>query len=490
MSDLILAIDQGTTNTKALLVGNDGQPAFRASAPLALLTPQPGLVEQDPEALWQSVLTVIRECIAHSGAGRIKGIAISNQRETAIAWHRADARPAANAISWQCRRGEAICRQLATHADLIRERTGLPFDPLVSASKWSWLLQQNSALRNQAEQGDLCLGNVDAWLIYKLTNGATHVTDHTNASRTALLNLQTLQWDRELLDLFGIPHAVMPQLACSSSLLGTVSAIPEFAGVPIVAAIGDSHAAMVGHGSYTPGTIKATYGTGSSLMTLTPGLPAPIRSLARTIAWSHKGTAHFALEGNITMTGSAVQWVGEFLNLADPTRDTVALAESVSDAAGVYFVPAMVGLGAPYWDSAARGTLVGLSHTSRREHMARAAVDAIAYQVADVFHTMRDAAGINLPALHTDGGATRNAALMQFQADLLQVPVHRSSCEDLSALGAAWLGGLTLGGWHSVADLASLPQKPTTFVPGTSLESDYEGWKLAVRQARLKGDHA
>ncbi|NUQ29146.1 MAG: glycerol kinase [Acidobacteriaceae bacterium] len=490
MSDLILAIDQGTTNTKALLVGNDGQPVFRASAPLTLLTPQPGMVEQDPEELWQSVLTVIRECIAHSGAGRIKGIAISTPRETAVAWYRAEGRPAANAISWQCRRGEAICRQLAAHTDLIRERTGLPLDPLVSASKWGWLLQQDAALRAEGEQGRLCLGNVDAWLIYKLTNGAAHVTDHTNASRTALLHLQTLQWDRELLDLFGIPHAAMPQVACSSSLLGKVSAIPELAGVPIVSAIGDSHAAMVGHGSYIPGTIKATYGTGSSLMTLTPSLPTPTRSLARTIAWSHKGTAHFALEGNITMTGSAVQWVGEFLNLADPTRDAVALAESVADAAGVYFVPAMVGLGAPYWDSAARGTLVGLSHTSRREHMARAAVDAIAYQVADVFHAMRSAAGVDLPALHTDGGATRNSALMQFQADLLQVPVHRSSCEDLSALGAAWLGGLTLGWWHSVANLASLPQESTTFVPGTSLESDYEGWKLAVRQARLKGDHA
>jgi len=490
MPDLILAIDQGTTNTKALLVGNDGQPVFRASAPLTLLTPQPGMVEQDPEALWQSVLTVIGECIAHSGAGRIKGIAISNQRETAVAWYRADSRPAANAISWQCRRGEAVCRQLATHADLIRERTGLPLDPLVSATKWSWLLQQNPALRAQAERGELCLGNVDSWLVYKLTVGAAHVTDHTNASRTALLDLQTLQWDRELLDLFAIPQVAMPQLACSSSLLGDVSAIPELAGVPIVSAIGDSHAAMVGHGSYTPGTIKATYGTGSSLMTLTPALPAPTRSLARTIAWSHKGTAHFALEGNITMTGSAVQWVGEFLNLTDPTRDTVALAEGVTDAAGVYFVPAMVGLGAPYWDSAARGTLVGLSHTSRREHMARAAVDAIAYQVADVFHAMRSAAGVDLPALHTDGGATRNSALMQFQADLLQVPVHRSSCEDLSALGAAWLGGLTIGWWHSVSDLGSLPQESTTFLPATQLASHYEGWKHAVQQTRLKGDLA
>jgi len=345
-------------------------------------------------------------------------------------------------------------------------------------------------LRAQAERGELCLGTVDSWLVYKLTGGAAHVTDHTNASRTALLDLQTLQWDRELLDLFAIPQVAMPQLACSSSLLGDVSAIPELAGVPIVSAIGDSHAAMVGHGSYTPGTIKATYGTGSSLMTLTPALPAPTRSLARTIAWSHKGTAHFALEGNITMTGSAVQWVGEFLNLTDPTRDTVALAEGVTDAAGVYFVPAMVGLGAPYWDSATRGTLVGLSHTSRREHMARAAVDAIAYQVADVFHAMRDAAGINLPALHTDGGATRNSALMQFQADLLQVPVHRSSCEDLSALGAAWLGGLTIGWWHSVSDLASLPQESTTFLPATQLASHYEGWKHAVQQTRLKGDRA
>jgi glycerol kinase len=486
MPGLILAIDQGTTNTKALLVARDGKPVFRASVPLPLLIPQPGFVEQDPIALWDSVLDVIRQCVAHAGSTSIEGISISNQRETAVAWHRGSGLPVANAISWQCRRSEEVCSRLADHSERIREKTGLPLDPLVSASKWSWLLQQQINLRELATTGELCLGNVDSWLVYRLTGGAVHATDYSNASRTALLDLGSLDWDNDLLALFAIPRAAMPKLLPSSGIFGEVAAVRELAGVPIVSAIGDSHAALAGHGKYRAGTVKATYGTGSSLMTLTSGNPEPTKNLARTIAWSIGDTVQFALEGNITMTGSGVQWVGEFLGLPNPTADTLALAESVADSGEVYFVPAMVGLGAPHWDSSARGTLAGLGRSSTRAHMARAAVDAIAFQVADVFHAMETAAGMQLPALHADGGATRNAALMQFQSDLLQVPVYRSACEDLSALGAAWLGGLALGWWKQISDLETLPQEAMAFKPGKTRDAHYAGWRHALMQTLSK----
>lgn len=487
MRGFILAIDQGTTNTKALLVDHDGQPAFRACAPLALQTPEPGFVEQDPESLWESVLQVVLECVAHAGRDAIQGIAISNQRETSLAWSRRSGQCLANAISWQCRRGETVCARLRHHEDKIRAVAGLPLDPLLSATKWAWLLEHNEMVRARAQSEDLCFGTVDSWLIYRLTGGAVHATDHTNASRTALMNLESLSWDHELLQLFGIQRSALPQLNSSSGAFGSVSSIPEIAGIPIVAAIGDSHAAMVGHGSYQPGSIKATYGTGSSLMSLTPRVPSDNRKLARTVAWSVGGVAQYALEGNIAMTGSAVQWVGEFLGLADPVAGAVELAETVVDTDGVYLVPAMVGLGAPHWDSSARGMLCGLGRGSTGAHMARAAVEAIAYQIADVFYAMQESLAMPLPQLHTDGGATRNDHLMQFQADLLQVPVQRSACEDLSALGAAWLGGITLGWWKAIDDLCGLPQQQTLFTPRRSLDSKYNGWKQAVDRARSTG---
>lgn len=484
MPGFLLAIDQGTTNTKALLVRRDGQPAFRTSTPVVLLTRKDGFVEQDPEALWQSVLKVARECASHAGWGAIEGVAISNQRETSLAWHRGSGRPLANAISWQCRRGEDVCKKLGWRQGMIRGRTGLPLDPLLSATKWSWLLDHSEDVRALAGTENLCLGTVDSWLIYKMSGGSAHVTDHTNASRTALLNLESLDWDDELLPLFGIPRAALPKLVPSSSAIATIQSIPELIGVPIVAAIGDSHAAMVGHGSYRPGSVKATYGTGSSLMTLTSGVSASTQRLARTIAWSTDSIAQYALEGNITMAGSGVQWTGEFLGLPNPVGDVVSLAETVTDTDGVYLVPAMVGLGAPHWDSGARGTLTGLGRTSTRAHMARASVEAIAYQVADVFHAMQQVAGLPLLTLHTDGGATRNDMLMQFQADLLEVTVQRSACEDLSALGAAWLGGLTLGWWKAIDELAALPQGQTSFSPRQSLSEKYNGWKQAITRTR------
>jgi glycerol kinase len=403
-----------------------------------------------------------------------------------VAWSRKTGLPLATAISWQCRRSVDVCERLVLSSNVIRERTGLPLDPLVSASKWSWLLERHPEIAALASTGDLCLGTVDSWIIYRLTGGSVHATDHTNASRTALLNLSSAEWDRELLEMFRIPESSLPQIFSSTSVIGKVESIPTLSGTPIVSAIGDSHAALVGHGSYRAGTIKATYGTGSSLMTLTPSIPSFTHTLARTIAWSTPEFVQYAFEGNITMTGAAVQWVGEFLKLSNPTVDCVALADSVTNSEGVFFVPAMVGLGAPYWNASVRGTITGLSRGTTSAHLARAAVESIAFQVADVFHEMQEAVGIELPVLHTDGGATKNSALMQFQADILGVPVHRSACEDLSALGAAWLGGITLGWWRDFSSFELLAEDFSEFTPTKSLSEQYEMWKHAVAQTLLE----
>jgi glycerol kinase len=492
----ILAIDQGTTNTKALLVDREGSIVYRAATPLEILQPQPGFVEQDPLALWQSVVHVVAECVRHARAERatIAGIAITNQRETAISWRKSAAgsvaagEPVGNAITWQCRRSASVCERFRAHATMIQSITGLPLDPLLSATKWAWLFDQHPELQTQAAGGELHLGTVDTWLLYNLTAGEIHATDHTNASRTALLSLATLDWDVVLSDLFGIPLAALPAVCPSSGSFGTCAAIPELAGVPIVAMIGDSHAALVGHGRYQPGTVKATYGTGSSLMMLTPELVTEAKQVARTVAWSSEGAAHFALEGNIAMSGAAVQWVGEFLGLAHSVEDAAALAATVPDAAGLILVPAMVGLGAPYWDAVARGLMTNVERSHTAAHLARAAVDAIAFQVADVLEAMESAAHVTLPVLLADGGATRNDALMQMQADVLGRPVHRSTQEDLSARGAAVLGGLALGWWRSLDELAALPKSVQPFEPHGS-QADRErmrgAWRLAVARARL-----
>ncbi len=494
-SGLILAIDQGTTNTKALLLNRSGAPVFVGSAPVELIHSEFGYVEQDPAQIWNSVLRVIAESVlyASQSGDSIEGLAISNQRETATAWDETTGDPISNAISWQCPRSAEICRRLAHHAELIRARTGLPLATLTSAGKWTWLMENNSNAQILSEAGTLRFGTVDSWLVHKLTGGSVHATDFSNASRTGLLNLETLTWDTDLLDLFGLPPYAIPELRSSSGSFEICTDVPGLDGVPILAAIGDSHAAMFGHGRYTPGTVKATYGTGSSLMALTRGLPADTPALARTIAWSIGGETQFALEGNIAMTGSAVQWVGEFLRLPDPARGAADLAATVADADGVYFVPAMVGLGAPYWDASVRGTITGLSRSHTSSHFARAAIEAMAYQVADVFYAMEEAGNTRCSVLHADGGAARNSLLMQFQADILGRPILRSGTAELSAMGASLLAGLALGWWNNLAEIADLPQTVDQFAPAMA-EADrtlrYAGWRAAVARARMNPEAA
>ena len=482
---LILAIDQGTTNTKALLVDRSGSPIFRTSSPVAIITTSDGFVEQDPIALWESVQTAIATAVRHAVAigVRVEALAISNQRETAIAWSASTGEPLANAVSWQCGRSAAICDRLAPKSDLFRHKTGLPLASLVSAGKWAWLIENSSAVQKARDESDLRLGTVDSWLISRLAGAGNYLTDLTNASRTGLLHLEKLDWDADLARIFGIPLEAMATLKASAGHFGMCRHLPGLSDVPVLAAIGDSHAAMFGHGHFAPGSVKATYGTGSSLMALTSGLPSDTVTLARTIAWSAKESTQFALEGNIPMTGSAIQWLGEFLNLSDPAAAIAQAAASVGDAGGVYFVPAMLGLGAPHWNANARGSISGLRRHHTVAHLARAALDAVACQVADVFFAMQSAGGMEFTELLVDGGATRNSLLMQLQADILNCPVLRSSNEELSAIGAAWLAGLELGWWKSLSELESIHQNVDRFEPRmdeSKREALYDGWKNAV----------
>jgi glycerol kinase len=486
---LLLAIDQGTTNTKAVLVGTDGRPVFVASAPVSVTHPRSDWVEQDPMMLWASVEQAVAECVKAAGEQPIAAVGIANQRETVVAWDRATGEPVAPAVVWQCRRSAEICARLEKSGagEMIRARTGLGIDPLFSGSKMSWLLENVSGLRERAAAGEICFGTVDSWLIWRLTGGRVHACDASNASRTQLFNLENGMWDEELLRLFGVPMVGLPEVRDSSGMFGECVGISGLEGVPILSALGDSHAALAAHGAHSPGTVKATYGTGSSVMTLLPKFSVAEHGVSTTIAWRVKGQTWFALEGNVSMTGSAVRWVGEFLGLANPTDDAVRLAATVEDSGGVYFVPAMVGLGAPHWDTEVRGAMMGLGRDSKSGHMARAAIEAIAFQIRDVLEAMEMVVGHELSALRVDGGATRNDELMQFQADVLGREVVRSETEELSALGAAWMAGLALGWWGSLRDFEALVREPVKFVPKMVTEERehrYAGWKDAVTKVR------
>jgi glycerol kinase len=490
--EFILALDQGTTNTKAVLVDRASKIVFRASEPMSVTTTNAGYVEQDANEIWKASCKVIRACVENVGASAIAAIGITNQRETVILWDRRSGQPVSPAVVWQCRRSTERCAQLVRDGmePLIQSHTGLRVDPLFSASKVEWLLDHTNELRARAEAGEVCMGTVDSWLIYKLTAGTVHATDASNASRTQLLYLATGRWDEEMLKLFHIPVVMLPSLVASSGVIAETFAVDGVpGGVPIACAVGDSHAALVGHGVFSPGPVKATYGTGSSLMTLCTDVGTVDGALARTVAWGTKGGLQYALEGNITMSGASVQWVGDFLQSQTPVQTTLSLAGSVQDSAGVYVVPAMNGLGAPYWDSEARGAIYGLTRTSTVAHLARAALEAIAHQIADVFEEMQRRQPGMASALYADGGASENSELMQLQADLLGHSVLRSRCAELSALGAAWLAGLGVGVWKSFAELAQMAPERDVFKPKLDAQTRAElrrGWSLAVKRTRLQ----
>ncbi|WP_108395399.1 FGGY family carbohydrate kinase [Devosia submarina] len=481
--ELILAIDQGTTNTKALLVDASGRVLHQASVPNIVTYPQAGWAEQSATALVQGVKQVIAEVVSKAGAAEITGIGISNQRESILVWDTATGEPIGPVIIWQCRRSAPQCDALhaAGRADAIEARTGLALDPLFPAAKVAWLLDNTPGARARAEAGELRAGTVDSWLLWNLTGGQVHATDHSNASRTQLFNTQTLQWDTDLCALFTVPQTLLGEVRSSDACFGITAegttALP--AGTPILAMIGDSHAALFGHGVRTPGTVKATYGTGTSLMALTPGRVRSTHGLSSTIAWSQGGQVQHALEGNISVSGQTAAFTAELLGLADAAALS-ALAETVDDSNGVAFVPALVGLGAPYWRADARGTITGMTLGTKPAHLARAALEAIAFQVADVYAAMEADMGSALSELRADGGASRNGTIMQFEADILDRPVAVAAAPEVSALGAAALAFSALG--------ISMPAVPAAqhFTPqinDASRTRHRQRWRSAITQA-------
>lgn len=487
----ILAIDEGTTNTKAFLVDSTGSIVREASRPISIAYPRPAWVEQDAAEIWRTTLAAAAQVLEGVSPRELAAAGITNQRESVLAWERATGRPLGPCITWQCHRSAPFCAGLRQRglADTIYRLTGLTVDPMFSASKARWLLEHIPDGLRRAEAGEICLGTVDAWLLWNLTGGAAHACDVTNASRTQLFNLQTLAWDETLLGIFGIPAAALPEVKLSSARYGETVARPGIpAGVPIGSLIGDSHAALYGHAGFQPGAIKATYGTGSSLMTPTAARITSEKGLSSSIAWGYQ-QAKYCLEGNIYVTGAAVQWLSDLLGLGAPEK-VEALAAQVEDNGGVYFVPALAGLGAPYWNDAARGLITGLTRGSTAAHVARATQESIAYQIRDVFETMQAEAGTPLQVLLADGGPTRNQALMQFQADILGVPVLRSLASDVSALGAAYLAGLAVGVWTSEAEIAALARPQVRYEPAMDEVERarlYAGWKDAVGRALSAG---
>lgn len=435
----VLAIDQGTTNTKALLIDDQGQILAHASAALTTAYPRPGWAEQSASDIWASVRSVIAQIVAETGP-RIDAIAIANQRETLVVWDSKTHQPVCPAPIWQCRRTADACAALIAngHDPAVIAATGLGINPLFPASKLAWVLTNISAATDLHRQGRLRAGTVDSWLLWNLTGGAVFATDHSNASRTQLFDTRSLTFSRDLGALFGAPTDCLPIPLPSDSRFGTTAtgatALPP--GIPIQAMMGDSHAALFGHGIRQPGAVKATYGTGSSLMTLTPTRTASRHGLSGTIAWTDRhGTAH-ALEGNITVSAQAAAFMAQLLGLSDSAALST-LAQTVPDAGGVTFVPALAGLGAPHWNDAARGTITGMTHATRTAHLARATFEAIAHQIVDVFAAMEADVGHDLATLKADGGASGNAFLMQLQADLIGRPVHAAQVEEVGALGVA-----------------------------------------------------
>ncbi len=483
----ILAIDEGTTNVKAVLVDRGGRVVAEAARPLSIAYPLPAWVEQDALEIWRTSHAAVAEVLAAAPEGQVAALAITNQRESVLAWDRRSGEPLGPCISWQCHRSAAFCAQLTEQglAGTIYERTGLAVAPMFSGSKARWLLEHIPDGAARAANGEICLGTVDAWLLWNFTGRAMFACDVTNASRTQLFNLDTLDWDDDLLRIFGIPRAALPEVRLSSAYYGETRALPGIpAGLPIAALIGDSHAALFGHAGFRPGSVKATYGTGSSLMTPTTERVFSRNGLSSSIAWGHL-QVRYALEGNIYVTGSAVQWVSDLLGVDGPVA-VEALAAQVDDNGGAYFVPALAGLGAPHWHEGARGLITGLTRGTSRGHLARATVESIAYQVRDVFDVMQAEAGVPLQVLLADGGATRNRGLMQFQADILGIPLLCSTAGDVSALGAAYLAGLTVGFWDSEEAIAALERPQVRYEPAMSQDRRdllYAGWQAAVRRA-------
>ena len=487
----ILALDQGTTSSRSILFDRTGAPVAAAQREFTQHFPQPGWVEHDPQEIWSTQLATVGEVLHKAGAAmaEVAAIGITNQRETCVLWERATGRPVAPAIVWQDRRTAGQCEALRGQEPAVERRTGLRLDPYFSATKLSWLLEHVPHARARAERGDLAFGTIDSWLIYQLSAQRAHVTDVTNASRTLLLDLETARWSEPMLELFNIPPACLPRLIASSqSAREAPQAQIGGRQVPITGVIGDQQAALFGQACFTRGTAKNTYGTGCFVLMNTGATPTySSHRLVSTIGWQRAGARTYALEGSVFMAGAVVQWLRDGLGFIASAAEIEALAASVPDSAGVYFVPAFTGLGAPHWDPNARGSISGLTRGVTRAHLARAALEGIAFQSRDVLDAMTRDAGQPLLELRVDGGASANNLLMQWQADLLGVPVVRPAVTETTALGAAYLAGLGAGFWQSEEEVASHWRVDRRFEPERSrawAAEQQHGWSQAVQRTR------
>ena len=483
----ILAFDQGTTSSRSIIFDEAGSPVSIGQREFRQIYPSPGWVEHEPLEIWGSQIATAVDALNKAGltASEIAAIGITNQRETTIIWDKRTGEPIHNAIVWQDRRTAAFCNEIrAEHGEMIRNKTGLEVDAYFSASKVRWLLDKVPSARRRAEDGELAFGTVDTWLIWKLTGGRLHATDVSNASRTMLFDIHSLEWDEELLQLFEIPRAILPEVYASSGPISEVSAVPELKGVPVAGVAGDQQAALFGQACFAAGDTKNTYGTGCFMLQNTGG--SAVRSenrLLTTVAWQIDDQATYALEGSVFIGGAVIQWLRDSLGIIEHSSDVEALAASVPDNGGVYFVPAFAGLGTPYWDQEARGTIVGITRGTVKAHIARAALESIAFQTADLLTAMRADSHVELNELRVDGGAASNRSLLQFQADMLQIPVVRSKVAETTALGAAYLAGIGVGFWQSQADVHHHWQADAIFepvMPAAAVSAMRGRWSEAV----------
>ena len=465
----ILALDQGTTSSRSIVFDREGNIATIGQSEFTQIYPRSGWVEHDAEEIWQSQAATAVEAMSKAGlaAADIAAVGITNQRETTIIWDRATGVPIHNAIVWQDRRTAEVCSEMrVAHGDIIRQKTGLETDAYFSASKIKWLLNNVAGARERAENGELAFGTVDTWLIWRLTNGRLHITDPSNASRTMLYNINTLDWDDELLAMWDVPRAILPEVRSSSEVYGEIEQPAELRGIKIAGIAGDQQAALFGQACFGAGSTKNTYGTGCFMLQNT-GTKTVVSEhrLLTTVGWQIGDVTEYALEGSVFIGGAVIQWLRDALGIIERSSDVEALAGSVADNGGVYFVPAFAGLGTPHWDQEARGTIIGLTRGTGKAHIARAAVESIAFQTADLLTAMNADSHSTLTELRVDGGATSNNALLQFQADILQIPVVRSKTSETTALGAAYLAGLAVGYWKDKAEMAEHWRADRTFEP-------------------------
>lgn len=486
----ILALDQGTTSSRAIVFNHSSQIVSVAQKEYEQIFPQSGWVEHNSQEIWESQISTAVEALktANLKAENIAAIGITNQRETTLVWDRKTGEPVCNAIVWQDRRTSEFCNEVREkHGDLIRKQTGLETDAYFSASKINWILENVSDAREKAENGELCFGTVDTWLIWNLTNGKKHLTDVSNASRTMLFNIHERKWDDELLEIFKIPREILPEVRTSSEIYGEVKNCGELNGITIAGIAGDQQAALFGQICFEEGSAKSTYGTGCFLLQNTGQTAVESKNkLLTTIAWQIGEKCEYALEGSVFIGGAVVQWLRDSLEIIEDSSEIEALANSVEDNGGVYFVPAFVGLGTPHWNQEARGLIIGLTRGTGKKHIARAAVESIAFQTADLLDAMRKDSGIELNELRVDGGATKNDSLLQFQSDILQIPVVRSKITETTALGAGYLAGLAVGFWDSQEDLKKHWQEDMRFEPRMLKETAKvlrASWNEAVKRS-------